>query len=144
MASHIEQDLLERIGDVIYEGCLRASVADSLDPDWRKHILEPHRQKPISNTTVSGMKVRYWQDAGWLTLLRQNGEHSIICWAPELTRKIDLVRGEENLARVAIVIIQTAIAAVIPLQRIQPRGKTPFEWLALKGMSHRDIAAIRR
>ena len=133
----LERDQLDLIADKIEEGCLNASVADSLDPCWRKQLLEPPRVK-LTGTAVGATAITYGLAQGWLTLLRENGELKIAFWAPELS-----LTGH-NIARETIHAIKAAVKDVIPETRIQIRGAKPFEWLALKGMPAEDIKKLPR
>ena len=111
----LERDQLDLIADKIEEGCLNASVADSLDPCWRKQLLEPPRVK-LTGTAVGATPIIYHRAQGWLILYRENGELKLGFWTSELSAS-----GHPG-AREAIKTIKSAVAHLIPELRIHRCG----------------------
>lgn len=129
-------DRLDPIIDRFYEGCLRASVADSLDRGWREQLIAVFRAKP-EGTAVSATPVTYGQEEGWFSLIRENGVYRADFWTPELCRT-------NNQARPAIDTIAKELSAVMAPAHIHIRGIKPHEWLARKGLRLQSAHRVRR
>ena len=119
--------------------CLRdPSVAESLDRCWRKAFVEVHLDPArATRVVVSAIAVRFGTEGGWLTLIRQEGAYKLCFWSPEL-------RQSGSPARRTIDALQAEFGTVLSPDKMEVRGKPPYEWLAHKGWNREEIARIRR